>query len=112
MPWHASAAKVAILCALLTTLTGCPGILRPDKPPQCTAELSESVDGWARYVALVAQLRALEQYPQADGPTQAIYVAAAQAYYAREYDLRLAAAPRSPAVAARLALQAAWRPGR
>lgn len=98
-----------IAAAIALALTSCARLLQPHL---CVSELTDAAAGWAQFVATEAELRALRQYPQTDPAIQAIYVAAAQAYYAREYELRLAGDPRRPAVAARHALQSAWRPGR
>lgn len=80
--------------------------------PNCVSQLTDATDAWSAFVMASAELIAKTRYPDSDGPTLARYIAAAQAYYLREYELRLAGAPWKPANAARLSLLASWHPGR
>jgi hypothetical protein len=106
-----AAALAAVIAAV--TSSGCGSMLRIGSPPyRCERQRDDLVDAWAAYVQVSAALIAITRYPQEDAPTQAKYIAAAQAYYLREYELRLAGAPWKPANAARLSIQASWHPGR
>jgi|SRR3982750_122058 len=102
------------VCALVVALAiaGCGTLRALGRSQSCESETTDAVAAWGHYVAAVAELRVIQQYPQSDANMLAIYVAAAQAYYAREYQLQLAGDASRPAQAAGRTLQAAWRPGR
>lgn len=67
---------------------------------------------WSHVVAIRAELAVWRQYSRADASTRSGYVASAQAFYAREYEVQLRTHANDPAEAARLALLAPWRPER
>lgn len=77
-----------------------------------TAHAGELRALWVHVVALRAELVVLRAYGKSDAPTRSAYITEAQAFYEREFQTQLRTNAHDPAEAARLALQAKWRPDR
>ncbi len=76
-----------------------------------TAHAAELRAIWSHVIAMRAELVVWRAYAKTDALTRSGYIADAQEFYAREFELQLQRNAIDPAAAARLALQAKWRPG-